>query len=199
MVNNRLRALTDERTVYMNNLVKRILGTIAVTAAVALSGFLLPETVLLPDLSVTASADTMYEIGSSTQTLTNGNTYITSTASNDYRIIVNGTVTLILKDGVTFYANKGFEITNGGVLNIRGETEGTGKLVVKADASTSANDINATAIAGNVNIYGGIITATGGNGTDGSTSAESVEEAAGKKVVTVSVVTARLLESTAAR
>ena len=44
----------------MNKLVKRILGTIAVTAAVALSGFLLPETVLLPDLSVTASADTEF-------------------------------------------------------------------------------------------------------------------------------------------
>lgn len=56
-MDNILRVLTDERTVYMNKLVKRILGTIAVTAAVALSGFLLPETVLLPDLSVTASAE----------------------------------------------------------------------------------------------------------------------------------------------
>ena len=173
--------------------IKKIIAAVLAVLIIAGAAPVTENFCLLPDMGVlpldglvmVARADTQYEIDASTQVLTDGNTYITSSANNDYRITVNGTVTLILKDGTTFNAKKGFTITDGGVLNIRGETEGTGKLVVKADSNTTAIGnqavIDATAIAGNVNIYGGVVEATGGEGADGTRPAESVTEAAGKK------------------
>ena len=57
MVNNRLRALTDERTDIMNKLTRKI-ASIITAAAVAFGSIgALPDTGILPDLAVTASAD----------------------------------------------------------------------------------------------------------------------------------------------
>ena len=82
---------------------------------------------------------------------------------------VRGTVNLILCDGVTVTLNKGIALngqyTKPATLNIYAQSGGTGKLICSGQSDSgragiydnSAQDGNETAL----NIYGGVITATG--------------------------------------
>ena len=100
------------------------------------------------------------------------------------RLVVNGTVNLILCDGATLTAQKGITVSEGNILNIYAQSEGAdvGKLV--ADASTAENKaagIGGVSVynsdsgtydktngkAGTVTIHGGNITATGNSNSAG--------------------------------
>ncbi|MEE3334210.1 MAG: MBG domain-containing protein [Ruminococcus sp.] len=88
------------------------------------------------------------------------------------RIIVSGTVNLILCDNAKLTANLGIRVQSGNTLNIFGQTEGTGALIAKAQHKYSAaigsykTSDNSTShgTSGKINIHGGNITATGGAG-----------------------------------
>ena len=87
----------------------------------------------------------------------------------DDLLLVRGTVNLILCDGVTVTLNKGIALngkyTKPATLNIYAQSGGTGKLICSGPSDSgragiydnSARDGNETAL----NIYGGVITATG--------------------------------------
>ena len=87
----------------------------------------------------------------------------------DDLLLVRGTVNLILCDGVTVTLNKGIALngkyTKPATLNIYAQSGGTGKLICSGQSDSgragiydnSARDGNETAL----NIYGGVITATG--------------------------------------
>ena len=75
------------------------------------------------------------------------------------RITVNGTVNLILTDGTTLNAQKGITVSSGSTLNIYGQASGTGQLIATGD-----NNAAGIGSGGNINIYGGIITAQGISG-----------------------------------
>ena len=91
------------------------------------------------------------------------------------RITVSGEANLILCDGATLTAEKGITVaageegTPGDTLNIYGQTEGTGKLVAMT-ADNINNEIyysgigseNGLKAAGEINIHGGVIEASGG-------------------------------------
>ena len=151
-----------------------------------LTGALVLGAVPVDGFVITAHAETTpEEINVSTQTLEDGHTYITKEGSNEYRITVNGNVTLILRDGTTFNAKNGFEVQSGGMLTILGDSEGTGKLVVNAKRNpgpigNTTKIGSLTAIAGNVTIYGGTVEATGWSGANGKSNGESVDEAGGE-------------------
>ena len=90
------------------------------------------------------------------------------------RIIVSGTVNLILCDGATLIAEKGITVTSddttGNTLNIYGQTNGTGQLEATGDkdaAGIGGNSGDSECYGGTVTIYGGTVTATGGDGAQG--------------------------------
>ena len=74
-------------------------------------------------------------------------------------------VKLILADGKTMTA-KGFANTAGKVLSIYGQSEGTGTLSASGSGSAAIGGSNHEA-GGTVNIYGGIVTASGSNSCAG--------------------------------
>lgn len=90
----------------------------------------------------------------------------------DHRISVLGTANLVLKDGCTLTANKGIELyagtNNDPILNIYGQSEGTGKLTATGtlDIYAGIGGIGALSV-GKVTINGGIIAATGGSNSAG--------------------------------
>ena len=81
------------------------------------------------------------------------------------RVQVNGTVNLILCNGTTLTVNGGMCVQKGVTLNIYAQNGGSGALVStngSYDAGIGGNDGKG---GGTINIHGGIITATGQNGT----------------------------------
>ncbi len=74
------------------------------------------------------------------------------------RVNVTGTVNLILSDGKTLNASKGFELSNGATLNIYAQSEGTGVLNAVGGSSAGIGGN------GNVNINGGTLNASGSSG-----------------------------------
>ena len=82
----------------------------------------------------------------------------------DSRLSVgSGTVNLILEDGAKLNVHRGIGVAPGTTLNIYGQSQGTGKLVVVFDPGDSRNDDNAMiggtgsgGNAGDINIYGGV-------------------------------------------
>ena len=147
---------------------------------------------LVPSFSLTAYAEgnTTYidgsgksqtvnatELAGGTTTWANGSWYIAPAGGLTIsgRITVNGTVNLILRDGATLTANAGITTTNA-TLNIYAQSAGTGALTATGGKGDSVSgggagiggggggdEANGGA-GGNVNIYGGTVTATGGNG-----------------------------------
>ena len=116
------------------------------------------------------------ELEATTTNWTDGSCYIVPAGglAISGRIKVNGTVNLILRDGATLTANAGITTTNA-TLNIYAQSAGTGALI--ATGSNGGNESGGSAgiggvsgeyanggAGGNVNIYGGTVTATGGNG-----------------------------------
>lgn len=76
------------------------------------------------------------------------------------RLVVSGTVNLILKDDITLTVPKGIDVPDGSTLNIFAQSKGTGKLVAQTNKSSGAA-IGGTRDGsfGNINIHGGTITA----------------------------------------
>ncbi|MBQ7597629.1 MAG: InlB B-repeat-containing protein [Clostridia bacterium] len=77
------------------------------------------------------------------------------------RITVIGEVNLILADGATLNATAGITVTGSNILNIYGQTDGTGTLVAK---STNGAGIGGSSYGNSatITINGGVVNATGG-------------------------------------
>ncbi len=172
---------------------KKRLGRKVISHVLALVMVFSTMTGIVPGMSLTAyAAGVSYvdgsgttqtvdatELATSTTSWTNGLWYIVPEGGLTIsgRIAVNGTVNLILRDGATLTASAGITVTVGNTLNIYAQSAGTGAL-----SATGANGVNAknggnagigslgsgyqasAANCGTINIYGGTITATGGNG-----------------------------------
>ena len=118
--------------------------------------------------TVTTWADNYVTLTSSTstQTWTNGNTYVTNgDVTIADRITVTGNVTLILTDGYILTASKGIEVSEGNSLTIKGGTNGTGKLIIEGRAAGKAGI--GGVIYGNITINGGIVNVKGGDQSAG--------------------------------
>jgi hypothetical protein len=87
--------------------------------------------------------------------LTNGNTYtVTANVTITNRIIVTGTVNLVLGDGTTLHAPKGIHVSEGNTLTI----SGTGALTIDETAYKYAGiGVSDQDNCGTVNITGGVI------------------------------------------
>ena len=93
------------------------------------------------------------------------------------RIIVTGTVNLILNDDVTLKANAGIHVYKGNTLNIYTQMNGTGKIIANGYSDNSGigggSVRNVTSNSqwdkscGTINIYGGTVEATGGSDAAG--------------------------------
>ena len=109
----------------------------------------------------------------STQTWTNGNTYVTDgDVTIEGRITVKGNVTLILTDGCTLNAKLGIEVRVGNSLTIEGGTNGTGTLTIENEGGIRAGiggGFKKVGIKkdptqyGNITINGGIVNVKGGD------------------------------------
>ncbi len=125
--------------------------------------------------TVTTWADNYVPLTSSTstQTWTNGNTYVANGEVNiEGRITVTGDVTLKLTDGCTLNAKLGIEVRVGNSLTIVGGTNGTGTLTIKNEGGTRAGiggGYKKVGIKkdptqyGNITINGGIVNVQGGD------------------------------------
>ncbi len=93
---------------------------------------------------------------------------VSSDVSFNKRIIVNGNVRLILKDGCTLTADKyGIQVDKGKSLTIYGQAGGTGRLIsVSCDYDAGIGGTKNGAC-GTVIINGGIITASGSHNSAG--------------------------------
>ncbi|MBO4682602.1 MAG: hypothetical protein J5618_01940, partial [Bacilli bacterium] len=90
--------------------------------------------------------------------------YVVNTnVSISERIITSGTVNLILCDGKSLTASKGIHVPLGATLNIYSQSEGTGTLVAAGiDNAAGIGGSSLAVDAGVINIYGGRVTAIGG-------------------------------------
>ena len=89
------------------------------------------------------------------------------------RIIITGTVNLILNDDVTLKADAGIHVYKGNTLNIYTQMNGTGKIIAKGYSDNSGiggGDVDKVTSysqwdrsCGTINIYGGTVEATGGS------------------------------------
>ena len=131
------------------------------------------------DGSGTSQTVDAIELAANTTSWTNGSWYIVPEGGLTIgsRITVNGTVNLILRDGATLTASAGITTTNA-TLNIYAQGAGTGALI--ATGSNGGSAIGGSAgiggcggayastggAGGTVSIFGGTVTATGGNATN---------------------------------
>ncbi|MCD8347175.1 MAG: hypothetical protein LUD16_04320, partial [Lachnospiraceae bacterium] len=80
------------------------------------------------------------------------------------RIVVSGTVNLILEDGCTLTASSGITVNSGNTLIIYGQTSGTGTVSATATESYYAGIGGSKGNScGTITINGGTVEATGGN------------------------------------
>lgn len=153
-------------------------------------------TLTMPNEDVTINADFLYnasyiaadgtlqshtatELTSSDHELTSGWYVVSEDVAFSNRIVVSGTVNLILADGKTLTASAGVNVPENSSLIIWGQSSGTGKLTAQPGVSNQAaigggneggEGVNNSA--GTITIYGGKVTATswagagiGGGGT----------------------------------
>ena len=107
--------------------------------------------------------DTVEAIRLSTETANtlSGKYYVVDTDITwDKAVSIDGTVNLILKNGITLNARKGIVVPQGSTLHIYGQKGDSGKLVAKGDdsAGIGGEDKKNT---GKIYIHGGTIEATG--------------------------------------
>ena len=89
--------------------------------------------------------------------------YVTGETTIDSRISISGTKHLILTDGAVLNIPKGIQLTSGNTLNIYGQSENTGKLVINGVESENAGiGGNHWQSCGALTVNGGDITVTGG-------------------------------------
>ena len=119
------------------------------------------------------------ELTSSDEALASGWYVVSEDVAFSNRIVVSGTVNLILADGKTLTASAGVNVPENSSLIIWGQSSGTGKLTAQPEVSNQAaigggneggEGVNNSA--GTITIYGGKVTATswagagiGGGGT----------------------------------
>ena len=114
-----------------------------------------------------ANASDYRVLDANTVNLEKGYTYVVSgSVTNNNRVVVNGTASIILCDGASLDAQKGITVGEGKTLNIYAQSEGTDMGEMNA-----VGDFNYAGIGGgtnggnggNVTIYGGNVTARGGD------------------------------------
>ena len=156
-------------------------------------------TLTMPNENVTINADFLYnasyiaadgtlqshtatELTSSDHELTSGWYVVSEDVAFSNRIVVSGTVNLILADGKTLTASAGVNVPENSSLIIWGQSSGTGKLTAQPGVSNQAaigggneggEGVNNSA--GTITIYGGKVTATSWAGAgigDGGTYVE---------------------------
>ena len=114
---------------------------------------------------VELTADNPTIVDASTTTMGAAGTETWYIADNDVtisgRIMVNGTVHLILNDGTTLTANGGIDVTEGKSLHIHSQRERTGQLTATATDGAGIGGGYGSNV-GNITIHSGNITATGG-------------------------------------
>ena len=127
----------------------------------------------------TSQSHAAKELTSSDHELTSGWYVVNEDVAFSNRIVVSGTVNLILADGKTLTASAGVNVPENSSLIIWGQSSGTGKLTAQPGVSNQAaigggneggEGVNNSA--GTITIYGGKVTATswagagiGGGGT----------------------------------
>ena len=122
------------------------------------------------------------ELTSSDEALASGWYVVNEDVAFSNRIVVSGTVNLILADGKTLTASAGVNVPENSSLIIWGQSSGTGKLTAQPEVSNQAaigggneggEGVNNSA--GTITIYGGKVTATSWAGAgigDGGTYVE---------------------------
>ena len=89
--------------------------------------------------------------------------YVTGETTIDRRISISGTKHLILTDGAVLNIPKGIQLASGNTLNIYGQSDNTGKLVINSVESENAGiGGNHRQSCGALTVNGGDITVTGG-------------------------------------
>lgn len=117
-----------------------------------------------------ASQDDVTEISSETVTWTDGWYVVNGTVTIGQRVTVNGNVHIILADGCNLTVNGGIRVTGSNSLTIYAQSTGDsmGSLTAQNVGNYSAGiGNNQGESRGTVNIYGGVVTATGGWGGAG--------------------------------
>lgn len=130
----------------------------------------------------TLQSHTATELTSSDEALASGWYVVNEDVAFSNRIVVSGTVNLILADGKTLTASAGVNVPENSSLIIWGQSSGTGKLTAQPGVSNQAaigggneggEGVNNSA--GTITIYGGKVTATSWAGAgigDGGTYVE---------------------------
>ena len=128
--------------------------------------------VMMLTTATTWAAPVTLTSSTSTQTWTNGNTYVANGEVNiEGRITVTGDVTLILTDGCTLRAPNGIEVRKGNSLTIEGGTNGTGTLTIEGGTRAgigggykkSTYSVTYLTQYGDITINGGIVNVQGGS------------------------------------
>ena len=117
-----------------------------------------------------ASQDDVTEISSETVTWTDGWYVVNGTVTIGQRVTVNDNVHIILADGCNLTVNGGIRVTGSNSLTIYAQSTGDsmGSLTAQNVGNYSAGiGNNQGESRGTVNIYGGVVTATGGWGGAG--------------------------------
>ena len=117
-----------------------------------------------------ANASDYRVLDANTVNLENGYTYVVSgSVTNNNRLVVNGTASIILCDGASLDAQKGITVGEGKTLNIYAQSEGTdmGEMNAVGDFNYAGIGGGYYGAGGNVTIYGGNVTAQGGYGGSG--------------------------------
>ena len=94
-------------------------------------------------------------------TLRSGWYYVNTNLERKDRLVISGTVNIILCDGAKLYQKDGIQVDAGNVLNIYCQSGNTGELYCDADtndnAAIGANETSGDC--GTINIHGGKVTA----------------------------------------
>ena len=113
-------------------------------------------------LSGTTPAESTYQVSADGKKWTDGRWYVvTDDVTIENRISINGTVRLVLCDGVTLNAPNGISLKSGNSLIIYGQTNGTGTLNAASSGDAGIGSEN-LGTCGNLTINSGTVYATGG-------------------------------------
>lgn len=122
-------------------------------------------------------------VDENTTIIGNGNWYVVnSDVTNQNRIKVGGTANLVLCDGCTLEATTGISVADGNTLNIYAQSEGSGKLIANGPAAYAGIGGDRRCIGGVVNIYGGVVLATGGIDTETDASGAGIGGGTGRSM-----------------
>jgi|GEM_PF-4817591 len=107
------------------------------------------------------------EVGYSVSRYRRGWYYLSANQTVTDRIEIVGDVNLVLAEGVTIDAQKGFHVPEGSSLTVWSETPGAGTILARYDSGGAAIGGDEHETGGAVTIHGGTVTATGAEGAAG--------------------------------